>query len=87
MLAGVAGISSMYLVYYHAIGSNWSVFGSFIPLVVLARSVVTVSRAKDRHGLRQGHQEGKAYRDALWNSAKSIFYSEVVFPPIARVWG
>jgi len=85
-LAGVAGIASVYLLYYHAIGSNWNILGSFIPLVVFARSVVTVSQAKDRHRLKQGYREGKTYRDALFQGAISIFSMEVVYPTMAGVW-
>lgn len=86
LLAGMGGITSIYLLYYCVAGSSWSFLGSFIPILLTASSNLTVSRAKDRHGLKQGYQEMKAYQDAVWQSAKLIFMSEVGFPTLACMW-
>lgn len=87
LLAGLVGVISVFLAYYQSIGSSWSILGSFLPYVVFAQSMTTISKAQDRYGLKRGYLERKAYRDAAWNSATTIFYSEIAFSFVFSIWG
>jgi hypothetical protein len=86
LFASLAGVLSVNLVYYYATSSALSLIGNAIPLIISASSIWKVADARDRHELTLGYREVKAFQDALWYSAKSIFFSEGCVPALAYLW-